>query len=72
MKTYGRTTILVNYTEEELSKANDENKKIIIQDIIKNYYKIYHPNNKKQSEYLQNYKKVFKMFYIKKNILEKK
>lgn len=57
MKTYGRTTILVNYTEEKLSKANDENKKIIIQDIIKNYYKIYHPNNKKQSEYLQNYKK---------------
>ena len=57
MKTYGRTTILANYTEEEILKSDEKKFKKIITDIIQNYYKKYHPTNKKHIRYLQDYKK---------------
>lgn len=58
MKTYGRTTILANYDEEDiLLSKNDEDRKTIILDILKNYYKQYHDLNKQQSMYLMDYKK---------------
>ena len=54
MKTFGRTTIYANYTEEQLleGEQNQKDKKII--DILTNSI-FYHNINKEQSKYLQNY-----------------
>lgn len=54
MKTYGRTTILANITEEELlSKSGDELDQTII-DILNNS-KTIHNKNKEETLYLQGY-----------------
>lgn len=56
MKTYGRTTILCNYEENDILSSSEERRKEIIVDIIKNYYKNYHNKNKSETMYLQDYK----------------
>lgn len=77
MRTYGRTTILVNYTEEELLTTDVNGRQKIIEDIIENYFNVYHPDNKKQSEYLQDYKRgiqdiLYKEKHTRKEINNKK
>lgn len=54
MKTFGRKTIYVNYTEKELLNANLEEQKKIILDIIKNSMPL-HLINRRESKYLQDY-----------------
>ena len=56
MKTYGRTTIYANYTEEEILSANEEKQKEIVLDILKNSIAI-HEENKNQTKYLNDYYK---------------
>jgi hypothetical protein len=54
MKSYGRTTIYANYTEEQILKANDSELDKIIIDILNNSASI-HKNNKENSQYLKNF-----------------
>lgn len=54
MKSYGRTTIYANYTEEEILKAKDSELDKIIIDILNNSASI-HKNNKENSQYLKNF-----------------
>lgn len=56
MRTYGRTTIYANYTEEEILSANEEKQKEIVLDILKNSIAI-HEKNKNQTKYLNDYYK---------------
>lgn len=54
MKTYGRTTIYANYTEEQFLSGTPEQIGNKVIDILKNSIDI-HDKNKKESIYLQNY-----------------
>lgn len=54
MKTYGRTTIYANYTEEQLLKGTPEEIGVKVLDILKNSISI-HDKNRIESIYLQNY-----------------
>lgn len=63
MKTYGRTTIYSNYTEEQLlSGTNDEIKKRLL-DIMNNAIPI-HEKNREQAEYLWDYYKGKQDIYV--------
>jgi len=54
MKTYGRSVIYANYTEEQLLSGNQAQKDAKILDILKNSIET-HNTNKSESEYLINY-----------------
>ena len=54
MKTYGRTTIYANYTEEQLLQGTPEQIGAKVLDIIKNSISI-HEQNRTETIYLQNY-----------------
>ena len=54
MKTFGRTTIYANYTEEQLLSGNQSQKDAKILDILKNSINI-HNTNKAESQYLDGY-----------------
>ena len=65
MKTYGRTTIYANYTEEEILSANEEKQKEIIIEILKNSIGI-HEKNKLETKYLNDYYKGIQDIYTEK------
>ncbi len=54
MKTFGRTTIYAPFTEEEFLSGSDNDIQNKIYDILNNSITI-HEQNKKESQYLQNY-----------------
>ena len=54
MKTYGRTTILANYTENQLLSANDGELDNIIIEILENS-KAFHEQNRDEIIYLKSY-----------------
>ena len=54
MKTYGRTTIYANYTEQQLLEGTPEEIDNKVLDILTNSIEIHNKNNE-ESEYLQNY-----------------
>lgn len=53
-KTFGRTTILANYTEDELLNADDTMLDLIITGILQNADG-FHAENEKETNYLKNY-----------------
>lgn len=53
-KTFGRTTILANYTEDELLNADDKTLDSMIIDILQNADG-FHAENEKETNYLKNY-----------------
>ena len=53
-KTFGRTTILGNFTEEQLLKANQEERDSMIIEVLKNAQQI-HESNKADTIYLKRY-----------------
>lgn len=65
MKTYGRNTIYVKYTEDEILKADIELQKEIIIDIIENSQSI-HEANKRETRYLKDYAAGMQDIYIEK------
>ena len=63
MKTYGRNTIYVKYTEEDVLKASPEKQKEIVVDIIKSSEEI-HNQNRIETLYLKDYAKGLQDIYV--------
>ena len=63
MKTYGRNTIYVKYTEEDVLKASPEKQKKIVVDIIKSSEAI-HNQNRIETLYLKDYAKGLQDIYV--------
>lgn len=63
MKTYGRNTIYVKYTEEEVLKASPKKQKEIVVDIIKSSEAI-HNQNRLETKYLIDYAKGIQDIYV--------
>lgn len=63
MKTYGRNTIYVKYTEEDVLKASPEKQKEIVVDIIKSSEAI-HEQNRIETLYLKDYAKGLQDIYV--------
>ena len=63
MKTYGRNTIYVKYTEEDVLKASPEKQKEIVVDIIKSSEAI-HNQNSLETKYLIDYAKGIQDIYV--------
>jgi hypothetical protein len=71
MKTFGRTTIYANYTEEQLLSGTQEDRDNKVLDILNNSIEI-HKQNAMESAYLQNYYIATKKIKKRSNKQEKK
>lgn len=68
MKTFGRTTIYVKYTEEEVLSSDLEKQKEIVADIIQSSKSI-HEQNKTETKYLKDYVSGLQDIYFEKQKL---